>query len=161
MLRNQYLKASRQTERGRRAEPVHNGPDGPIAAFIVPAEQHDALTAVEMIEKLLLQGVEVQRASDDFVHEGRVYGAGSWIVSMAQPKRGLIRWLLGRTFYPDNTFTRYRDGSPIRPYDLTSRATSWPSSWAWTYGRWRRRPPYPRPPSRRTSRSRSWSGSRT
>lgn len=120
VLRSQYLKASRQTRRGEAAEPVHNGPDGPIAAFVIPAEQHDALTASEMIEKLLLQGIEVRRATEDFVHEDRVDGAGSWVVSMAQPKRGLIRWLLGRTFYPDNTYTRYRDGTPIRPYDLAT-----------------------------------------
>ncbi len=36
---------------------------------------------------------------------------------LAQPKMGLIRNLLGRTFYPDNTWTRDRDGSPLRPYD--------------------------------------------
>jgi len=119
VLRNHYLKAGRQTARGERAEPVHNGPEGPLAAFIIPADQHDASAAVEMIEKLLMQGIEVRQATDDFVHEGRVYGAGSWIVSMAQPKRGVIRWLLGRTFYPDNSYTRYRDGDPIRPSDLS------------------------------------------
>ncbi len=118
VLRNMVLKAQRQVERGAAAAPVHNGPAGPLAAFIVPAEQHDPLTAVEMIEKLLQQGVEVRQATDGFVHEGRVYGAGSWVVSMAQPKRGLIRWLLGRTYYPDDEWTRDRDGKPIRPYDL-------------------------------------------
>ncbi|MEJ2187294.1 MAG: M14 family zinc carboxypeptidase [Gemmatimonadota bacterium] len=118
VLRNMVMKARRQVERGEAAAPVHNGPDGPLAAFIVPAQQHDALTAVVMIDKLLQQGVEVRRATEAFDHEGRVYGAGSWVVSMAQPKRGLIRWLLGRTFYPDNEWTRDRDGKPIRPYDL-------------------------------------------
>jgi hypothetical protein len=39
---------------------------------------------------------------------------------MAQPKRGVIRWLLGRTFYPDNSYTRDRDGDPIRPYDMST-----------------------------------------
>ena len=39
---------------------------------------------------------------------------------MAQPKMGLIRYLLGRTFYPDNEWTRDRDGSPIRPYDMAT-----------------------------------------
>jgi len=120
VLRNMVLKAQRQVARGAAAEPVHNGPTGPLAAFIVPAEQHDALTAVTMIDKLLQQGVEVRRATEAFNHEGRVYGAGSWVVSMAQPKRGLIRWLLGRTFYPDNAWTRDRDGNPIRPYDLAA-----------------------------------------
>ncbi len=120
VLENHYLKARRQVERGDAAAPVHNGPTGPVAAFIIPADQHDRLTAVEMVNKLLQQGVEVRRTTSDFVHEGRVYGGGSWVVSMAQPKRGLVRWLLGRTFYPDNAFTRDRDGSPIRPYDLAT-----------------------------------------
>ena len=29
-----------------------------------------------------------------------MYPAGSFVISMAQPKMGLIRYLLGRTFYP-------------------------------------------------------------
>ena len=73
-----------------------------------------------MVNKLLGQGIEVQRASRDFTHEGRVYGAGTFVVSMAQPKMGVIRWLLGRTFYPDNSYTRNRDGTPIRPYDMST-----------------------------------------
>ncbi len=39
---------------------------------------------------------------------------------MAQPKQGLVRWMLGRTFYPDNTYTRDREGNPIRPYDMST-----------------------------------------
>jgi hypothetical protein len=39
---------------------------------------------------------------------------------MAQPKMGVIRWLLGRTFYPDNSYTRDKDGNPIRPYDMST-----------------------------------------
>ena len=92
VLTNAYLKASRQTERGAAGKP---------AAFVIPAEQHDPLTAQKMVNKLLGQGIDVQRASRDFTHEGRVYGAGTFVVSMAQPKMGVIRWLLGRTFYPD------------------------------------------------------------
>jgi hypothetical protein len=33
---------------------------------------------------------------------------------------GLIRNLLGRTFFPDNDWTRNKDGSPIRPYDMST-----------------------------------------
>ena len=111
VLRNAYLKASRQIERGRSMSPV---------AFIIPAEQHDPLTATKMVNKLLGQGIEVHQTPSEFNHEGRVYGAGSFVVSMAQPKRGVVRWLLGRPFYPDNTYTRNRDGSPIRPYDMST-----------------------------------------
>ena len=39
---------------------------------------------------------------------------------MAQPKQGLVRWLLGRTFYPDNFYTRNVDGTPKRPYDMST-----------------------------------------
>ena len=33
---------------------------------------------------------------------------------------GLIRNLLGRTFFPDNDWTRNKDGTPIRPYDMST-----------------------------------------
>ena len=111
VLRNAYLKAKRQTERGANGKP---------AAFVIPANQHDPLTAKKMINTLLGQGIEVRKASSAFTHEGRVYGAESFVVSMAQPKRGVIRWLLGRTYYPDNSYTRDRDGNPIRPYDMST-----------------------------------------
>ena len=110
VLRNAWLKASRQTRRGA---------EGEVKAYIVPASQHDPLTMGKMIDKLLLQGITVEHSATGFTHEGRVYGPGSWVVSMAQPKQGVIRWLLGRTFYPDNSYTRNRDGDPIRPYDMS------------------------------------------
>ncbi|MCZ6858493.1 MAG: M14 family metallopeptidase, partial [Gemmatimonadetes bacterium] len=111
VLYNAYLKAKRQTERGAEGSPV---------AFIIPAEQHDALTTTKMVNKLLGQGIEVQRATAAFTHAGRVYGAGTYVVTMAQPKRGVLRWLLGQTYYPDNSYTRNRDGTPIRPYDMST-----------------------------------------
>ena len=111
VLRNAYLKAIRQIERGQSTSPV---------AFVIPMDQHDVLTVLKMVNNLSRQGIDVQRATTGFTHEGRIYKAGSFIVSMAQPKRGVIRWLLGRTFYPDNTYTRDRDGNPIRPYDMST-----------------------------------------
>lgn len=111
VLTNAHLKAMRQTERGGEGKP---------AAFVIPAEQHDLLTAQKLVNKLLAQGIEVQRAASGFTHAGRVYGEGAFIVSMAQPKMGVIRWLLGRTFYPDNSYTRDNEGNPIRPYDMST-----------------------------------------
>ena len=112
VLRNAYLKASRQIERGAAGKP---------AAFVIPAAQHDPLTAVKLVNKLLDQGIEIKQAAKDFVSaDSRLYAAGSYLVSLAQPKMGLIRYLLGRTLYPDNTFTRRADGSPERPYDMAT-----------------------------------------
>jgi hypothetical protein len=111
VLLNAYNKASRQTQRGV---------EGEVKAYVIPSAQHDELTMQKMVNKLLLQGITVERATREFEHQGRVYGEGSFIVSMAQPKRGVIRWLLGQTFYPDNTYTRDRDGNPIDPYDMST-----------------------------------------
>ena len=112
VLWNAYLKAKRQTERGAAGKP---------AAYLISTLQHDPLTAIKMVNKLLGQGIEVQRAGKTFTTaSGMTYPEGSFAVSMAQPKMGLIRYLLDRTFYPDNEWTRDRDGSPIRPYDMAT-----------------------------------------
>lgn len=111
VLKNAYLKAIRQTQRGADAETV---------AFVIPAEQHDVLTMNHMINKLLGQGIEVHQASAGFTHEGKVYGPGTFVVSKAQPKMGVVRWLLGQTYYPDNSYTRDAEGNPIRPYDMST-----------------------------------------
>jgi hypothetical protein len=111
VLWNMYLKGTRQTERGA---------NGDVKAYVIGAEQHDPLTAKKFVNMLLNSGVEVHQSKAQFVADGRVYGPGSFVVTMAQPKQGLVRWMLGRTFYPDNTYTRDREGNPIRPYDMST-----------------------------------------
>jgi hypothetical protein len=107
-----YLKAKRQSERGAQGKP---------AAYVIPTIQHDPLTAVKFVNKLLVQGIEIQQATKAVTTaSGMTYAPGSYVVSMAQPKMGLIRYLLGRTFYPDNSYTRDKDDSPIRPYDMAT-----------------------------------------
>jgi len=115
VLRNQVLKSQRQTERGATGSPN---------AYVIPAQQHDPLTAVKMINTLMLSDIEIQIAEAQFRAGGRLYDEGSFVVSLAQPKMGLARNLLGRTFYPDNTWTRARDGSPLRPYDSATHTMS-------------------------------------
>jgi Zinc carboxypeptidase len=116
VLWNAYLKASRQTQRGAEGKPK---------AYVIPmgsqGVQHDPLTATLMINKLLVQGVEITQAKQALTTaNGMDYAAGSYVISMAQPKMGLIKNLLGRTFYPDNDWTRNKDGSPSRPYDMST-----------------------------------------
>ncbi|RPI27965.1 MAG: peptidase M14 family protein, partial [Acidobacteria bacterium] len=116
VLWNAYLKASRQTERGAKGKPL---------AYVVSSAQHDPLTARKLIDKLMVQGIEVKQSAGGFTTAAGVsYPAGSYVISLAQPKMGLIRYLLGRTFYPDNEWTRARDGSPIRPYDMATDTMS-------------------------------------
>jgi hypothetical protein len=112
VLWNAYLKAKRQTERGAEGRP---------GAYVIPTGQHDGLTASKLAAKLLVQGVEIREAQKPFTGSNGVgYAAGALVVPMAQPKMGLVRYLLGRTFYPDNSYTRDKDGVPIRPYDMAT-----------------------------------------
>ena len=111
LLYNSYLKAARQIERGATEKP---------RAFIIPAEQHDRLTTVKMVNTLNQSGIEIHRLASDLQTSGLIYPAGSFLISLAQPKRGLIMNLLGRTLYPDNYWTRSREGNPQRPYDLAT-----------------------------------------
>jgi len=111
LLYNAYLKAARQIERGLQETP---------RAFVIPAPQPDRLTAVKMINTLLQSGIEIHRLTSELRSGGIIYPAGSFLISLAQPKRGLIMNLLQRTLYPDNYWTRSRDRSPQRPYDLAT-----------------------------------------
>lgn len=111
VLWNMYLKGTRQSERGAR---------GSVKAYVLAADQHDPLTTRKLVNMLMASGVEVHEAKAQLVADRRVYAPGSFVVSMAQPKQALVRWMLGRTFYPDNTYTRDKDDNPIRPYDMAT-----------------------------------------
>ncbi|MFC1555036.1 M14 family zinc carboxypeptidase, partial [candidate division KSB1 bacterium] len=111
VLRNAYLKGKNQTERGA---------DGDINNVIIPANQHDYLTAVTMINTLLKSGIEIQKAQADFAVHGKTYEKNSYIITLVQPKMGLIRNLLAETHYADNAWTRNEDGTPKRPYDIST-----------------------------------------
>jgi len=111
-----YLKASRQTDRGAKGRP---------AAYAISATQHDPLTRTKLINALLAQGIEVMQSARGFTtSDGAIYPPGSFYVTLAQPKMGLIRYLLGETHYPDNEWTRQPDGTPIRPYDMAQDVLS-------------------------------------
>ena len=111
VLWNGYLKAKRQTERGASGSPK---------AYVIPTTQHDPLTTTKLINTLLMSDIEIQKADQSFSVDGMSFDEGSYIVSLAQPKMGLVRNLLGQTFYPDNDWTRGRDGTPLRPYDTAT-----------------------------------------
>jgi len=111
VLWNMYLKGTRQTARGA---------DGPVKSYVIEVAQHDALTTKKLINLFLANGVEVQQADEEFVADDKLYSAGSFVITMAQPKQGLVRWMLGRTFYPDNAFTHDAKANPIRPYDVAT-----------------------------------------
>jgi hypothetical protein len=111
VLWNAYQKAKRQSERGERGE---------TKAYIIPSQQHDPLTREKLVENLLIQGVEIHKAAEDFMVGATRYDEGSYLLYLDQPKMGLINTLLGETHFPDGPWTRERDGTPISPFDTAT-----------------------------------------
>ena len=104
VLKNRYLKAIRQTERGEKDK---------LYAYVISPAQHDPLTAIKLMQKLLALGIEVKRARKEFTINELKYPEGSYILFLAQPKMAAVKTLLGPALYPDNEWTRLPDGSPI------------------------------------------------
>ncbi len=91
MIYNKY-RAARDTIEKFEKEPPY--------AYEIPRQQHDAPTAAVLLEKLMLQGIEVHQASDP----------DAWVILMNQPFAGLVKELFEPQVYP--TLTQ-------RPYDVT------------------------------------------
>ena len=111
VLNNAVQKALRQTERGEKE---------PSAGFLIRKDQHDPLTVNTLINKLLLQGIEIQKMRHQVRLGNITYPAGTFFLPINQPKRGVIKSLLERTFFPDDAWTRFQDGTPNRPYDTVT-----------------------------------------
>ncbi len=65
-------------------------------------------------------GVEVMRASKDFIADGKKYTAGAHIIYMKQPYAAFAKTLLESQVYPD--LREYPGGPPKRPYDVTAHS---------------------------------------
>jgi len=72
----------------------------PPYAYLIPREQHDAPTAATLIEKLMLNGIEVHQSSKP----------DAWVILMDQPFAGLVKELFEPQKYP---------ALAQRPYDVT------------------------------------------
>ncbi len=111
VLRNAVQKALHQTRRGQEDD---------SAGFFIRPDQHDPRVVAGLVNALLRQGVDVQRTRTRATVGGRAYPAGTWFISNAQPKRGVVKTLLERTFWPDDAWARKADGSPTRIFDTTT-----------------------------------------
>ena len=107
LLYNKYQAGRDNIERFRRNPPY---------AYVIPTEQHDLPTAATLVQKLMINGIEVSEAAKPFAANGRIYPAGSWVVLMDQPFAGLVKELFEVQKYPDLRETP--NGPPLKPYDV-------------------------------------------
>lgn len=104
LLYNFYMKGKRNMEQAARQ----------LYAYVVPANGGDNADVTDMINNLLMQGIEVHRAGEAFSVGGRDYMAGDYVILMEQP--------YGLTAH---NFLQIHEYPPIKtPYDVTT----------WTYG---------------------------
>jgi len=108
VLRNMVNKALRQTKAGA---------ENPIQAFLIPPEQDDPSASEKFIHILQRQGIELYTADEPIKTRFATYPKGTVVVPLAQPKYGVVMTLLGRSDYPQNDFTRNKDGA-ITAYDV-------------------------------------------
>ncbi len=107
LLYNRYQAARDNIERFRKEPPF---------AYVIPVEQHDLPTAATLVEKLLMNGIEVHQAVRPFAANGRQYRPGSWVILMDQPFAPLAKELFETQRYPD--LRESPNGPPILPYDV-------------------------------------------
>lgn len=100
-LDNYWLKNQRAVAKGK---------DGPINAWVIPANQRRRADAVDMVNELLRQGMEIQRADKDFTAGGVDVKKGDFIARGDQPYR-----TIGDMYFSLQQFSL---DNP-RPYDDT------------------------------------------
>ncbi len=106
LLYNRYQAARDNIQRFQKEPPF---------AYVIPREQRDLPTAATLVEKLLLNGIEVHQADQPFAANSREY-KNAWVILMDQPFSPLVKELLEAQAYPD--IRQFPGGPPTRPYDV-------------------------------------------
>jgi Zinc carboxypeptidase len=101
MLRQFWTKGFHSWQRGVAGNPY---------AFVIPAQQPDRRRVAEMVQRLLDQHIEVQRAARDFRTAEGQFAAGDYVVRLDQPYRNYaVDLLLPQKFPADAEHEPYDD----------------------------------------------------
>lgn len=99
-LENYYLKNKYMVTLGQTQAPY---------AYVVPAKQRRQAEAVDLLNLLRREGVDVNVATQSFTDGGVSVLPGDYIVRMDQPYRGVIETLFGTQWYPADNPQPYDD----------------------------------------------------
>jgi len=106
VLLNRYRSGKWQIEKHRKAGPF---------AYVIPQEQRDKATTVELLRRLAFGGVRVAALTAPMTIEGETFAAGTWVIPTDQEFIALAREVLDPQVYPD--LREFEGGPPEQPYD--------------------------------------------
>ncbi|MBS1827143.1 MAG: peptidase M14 [Acidobacteria bacterium] len=92
------------------------GRKGKPYAYVVPMDQGDKYTAMEMVRRLSMAGITVQRAKSAFTIGAKQYPAGTLVMPAGQPFRPYLVDLMEPQKYPE--IKTGQTGPTKRPYDV-------------------------------------------
>jgi hypothetical protein len=107
-----------------RASAIEEGTKGPVRSYILPPGRDPSATD-KLAAILVAQAIEVKRATGPFRAAGREYPSGTYVVSLEQPAKRLIRTLLDAHTPLDEHFvaaeeTRRKQKESSEIYDVTA-----------------------------------------
>jgi hypothetical protein len=97
-------------------ENIDAGKRGKPYAYLVPPDQWDESAGVEMLRRLQMGGLEVQRAKAPFKAGGASYPPGTWVLLAGQPFRPYLVDLMEPQRYPE--LRSGTNGPTKQPYDV-------------------------------------------
>ena len=99
----------------------------PPYGYIIPADQPDRTSAALLLERMMINGIEVYTAQETFQHNGITYPEGTFVLPTNQPFGLFLKNIFERQAYPDLREYSHLwqglvnpedwEGGPLRPYD--------------------------------------------
>ncbi len=99
----------------------------PPYGWIVPADQPDRSSAALLMQRMMINGIDVYTADESFEHNGINYAAGTFILPTSQPFGLFLKNIFEKQSYPDLREYSHLwqglvnpedwEGNPLRPYD--------------------------------------------
>jgi hypothetical protein len=100
----------------------------PPYAWILPTQQTDPGNLALLLNRMILLGIDVDKAEDSFTCDGVTYPAGTFVIPMSQPFALFVKNVFEEQHYPD--MRKYPDlwqglvssqkfeGAPFESYDM-------------------------------------------
>ncbi len=99
----------------------------PPYGYIVPADQPDQSSTALLMERMMINGIEVYTADEAFEHNGIPYPGGTFVLPTGQPFGLFLKNIFEKQSYPDLREYSHLwqglvnpedwEGGPLRPYD--------------------------------------------